>query len=150
MEQNKPIFHMVRGVPGSGKSTLAKTFNCLNLEADMFHMRDGKYDWKAETARDAHDWCEATFQEALRQRMDVCVSNTFCKNSNANKYLRWAQEAGYQIIIHECYSQFGNVHNVPASVQENMQKNFTPIDEEYLDRIGVTAEVIKYKVEESK
>jgi predicted kinase len=39
---------IVRGLPGSGKSTYAKSLNVFHIEADMFCMKDGKYEFDAE------------------------------------------------------------------------------------------------------
>ena len=38
----KELF-LLRGLPGSGKSTLAKSLGGKHIEADMFFMIDGEY-----------------------------------------------------------------------------------------------------------
>lgn len=142
MEEKKPIFHLVRGVPGSGKSTFAKTFDCLHLEADMYHMKDEKYCFSILRIADAHAWCFESAKVAIEAKMDVCVSNTFCKlDKYLSTYLQLAK-ASHTIKIYDCYGEFDNVHNVPTLILDNMRKSFKPVTQEYLNRIGVTAEVV--------
>lgn len=37
---------LIRGLPGSGKTTLAKQLGVLHVEADMYFMRDGRYQFE--------------------------------------------------------------------------------------------------------
>lgn len=137
MSDDKPIFHLVRGIPGSGKSTVARQLDCFHLEADMFFMRNGQYKWDKEYISDAHDWCFNAFCTAIDNGQDVVVSNTFCRLRDMTRYLVHAEYRGHDIIIHECCGQFQNIHNLPEDVLLNMKKNFTFVTKEYLDSIKV-------------
>lgn len=84
------VLTVVRGVPGSGKTTYAKkNFRCLILEQDMFHERNGVYQWSGAGMRDAVKWCVKTTRDALRLGMDVCVVNTFTKRNTSKRTVRW-------------------------------------------------------------
>lgn len=113
---------IIRGVPGSGKSTYAKkNFNCLILEQDMFHERDGKYQWKAAAMRDAIRWCKDMARHALKLGMDVCVVNTFVKIPHVEEYRRMAIELGASFDVIRMDNDFGNIHAVPETTLKDMK-----------------------------
>lgn len=116
---------LIRGIPGSGKSTYAKDhYNCLILENDMFHMRDGQYMWDKDSMPDAIDWCMDTCERALSLGMDVVVSNTFTKRSVITKYIELADIYGADYEVIRCTGNYGNIHEVPRFVLESMKRNF--------------------------
>ena len=116
---------LVRGLPGSGKSTyVKKNFSCLHLENDMFHMRDGGYDWSAESMNAAINWCAETCRRALELQMDVVVSNTFTKRRFVEFYRNMAMETHAEFEVIRCTGDFENVHNVPKKTLENMKSGF--------------------------
>ena len=116
---------LIRGIPGSGKSTYAKDhYNCLILENDMFHIRDGQYMWDKDSMPDAIDWCMDTCERALSLGMDVVVSNTFTKRSVITKYFALADRYGADYEVIRCTGNYGNIHEVPRFVLESMKRNF--------------------------
>lgn len=117
---------LCRGCPGSGKSTFAaKKFpGVLHLENDMWHMKDGKYDFRGAMQPRAIAWCMTIANGALAEGMDVVVSNTFTKRRYIEAYRKLAEEHGAEFTVYRMHGEFGNVHSVPADVLENMRKNF--------------------------
>lgn len=117
---------LVRGVPGSGKSTFAaKVFpGAFHIENDMFHVKDGEYRFDFNRQKDAVSWCMDMCDTALRNGMDVVVSNTFTKRRYIAAYARLAAEHGADVSVYRMTGLFKNSHSVPAQVFENMKKNF--------------------------
>ncbi len=123
---------LFRGLPGSGKSTAAKKLDCLHLEADMWHQREGVYTFDAASAKDAHAWCLATTMDALSVGMDVCVSNTFTQKWELDPYLDMAKALGARVVILKSVHQFGTKHNVPEEVMRRMADRWEDIEGEVL------------------
>lgn len=126
---------LVRGVPGSGKSTFAaKVFpGAFHVENDMFHMKDGEYRFDFNKQKDAVSWCMDMCDMALRNGMDVVVSNTFTKRRYVMAYVKLAEKYGADISVYRMTGSFKNCHSVPAAVFENMKKGF----EDWLGEIFV-------------
>lgn len=123
MKRNRLV--IVRGLPGSGKSSFAKkNFNCLILENDMFHIGMGKYQYSNGNIKDAISWCYNTCMEALYNGMDVVVANTFTKKRFVEGYRELALNAGAEFEVYRCVADYGNTHNVPKFVLENMRNSF--------------------------
>lgn len=119
---------LIRGLPGSGKSTLANKLVLAknHLEADTFHLKDGKYDFKYENLSNAHDWCRLETERRMRKGFDpIVVSNTFTTNEEMKKYIELADkyEYVYQIIAIENVP-FENKHAVPEEIIEKMGKRW--------------------------
>lgn len=112
---------IIRGLPGSGKSTLAKTLGRFHVEADMFFVKNGIYQFDKTKIREAHEWCFNTVCDALRFK-DVVVSNTFTRIWEMQKYLDLPNPK--TVITVE--GNYGNVHGVPPSVVEEMRKRWEP------------------------
>lgn len=116
---------IIRGLPGSGKTTYAKkSYNCLILENDMYHIRNGEYEWDKKNMETAILWCLGTCRDALCHGMDVVVSNTFTQKRYVDTYRRIAEETGAEFEVIRCTGEFENQHSVPRFVLENMKRGF--------------------------
>lgn len=125
-----PIAYIIRGLPGSGKSTIAKKLGCFHVEADMYHMKDGKYQWTPEANKRAHLWCKSEFMGAVSSGIDVAVSNTFTMHWEMEPYIKYATEMGYDVKVIRATGNFGNVHDVPYETQVRMRERFEPYEGE--------------------
>lgn len=115
---------LIRGLPGSGKSTYAKSLGIYHVEADMFHMKDGKYCFDGSKAKDAHNWCQTSAWYAMQNNMDVVVSNTFTRLWEIEPYIEFAKKTGHEVLVLKMVKNFGSIHNVPSDVIEKMKIRF--------------------------
>jgi energy-coupling factor transporter ATP-binding protein EcfA2 len=74
----KELF-LLRGLPGSGKSTLSKSISGIHFEADMYFMKDDKYQFDITRLKDAHQWCQEGVEKGMTvlNQSRIVVSNTF-------------------------------------------------------------------------
>jgi predicted kinase len=120
----KELF-IVRGLPGSGKSTLAKKLvnEHLHFEADMFYMKDGRYQFDKEQIEQAHKWCQRRVLEAMEDAMyPIAVSNTFVRRWEMDFYYGMAKAFGYQVTEITVTGDYGNIHGVPNETIARMKK----------------------------
>ena len=123
------ILYLIRGLPGSGKSTYAKKMltenpNSVHLEADMFHMKRGKYAWHGSLVSSAHQWCFENTGIFLNNGYDVVVSNTFTQLKEMQRYLDLAKELDCEVRVIRLNANYGSVHNVPPDVIVKMRDRF--------------------------
>jgi hypothetical protein len=146
MSNNRLI--IVRGIPGSGKTTFANVRfpNCLHLENDMYHVRNGSYEWSAKNQDDAIKWCIDMTIISLRRGMDVVVSNTFTKTRYVDTYRRIADIIGCGFEVYRMFGRFQNVHGLSESLVENFRSGF----EDYSGELFVTPEITDKKYTISK
>lgn len=118
--------NLFRGVPGSGKSSAAQRMfpGVLLVENDMFHMRDGRYRWKAQSMPRAISWCVDMVRTALENGMDVCVANTFTKRKFVKAYQKIAEDFGAEFHVYRCVGRFKNVHNLSEEMVAGFEKAF--------------------------
>ena len=130
---------IMRGIPGCGKDTFIKNFlmerySPVVLCADDFHMRDGKYNWRPENAKAAHDQVLKQFVTLTQGHAANCivVNNTNIRMFEIAPYYRLAEAFHYEVEIIQflCHPALGtkrNVHNVPSATIEQMARNIEPL-----------------------
>ena len=126
--------YLLRGLPGSGKSTLARFVGDAFVEADMFFLKNGKYEFDGSKIRDAHAWCQSTVREWMQMNADtygleyseIAVSNTFTQEWEMEAYYNLAKEFNYKVfsIIVENRHDGVNSHGVPEDKFEAMKSRF--------------------------
>lgn len=128
-------FLLVRGLPGSGKTTYVKDMcpDYLHYEADMYFEQDGDYNFDNSKLGDAHRWCLANFNLAIKRGLNVAVANTFTTMKEMRNYLKVAKEAGYEITIVEMKTNYGSIHNVPQSTLDRMQSRWQKVPSDMYD-----------------
>lgn len=116
---------IIRGLPGSGKSTfaerLAEKEHAIHIEADMFHMREGKYCFDRENVARAHGWCKHTTAIMLHSNHNVIVANTFITYDYLHQYLEMVPEFLRDLRIINCIGNFGSIHDVPEEAMNGMK-----------------------------
>lgn len=130
-ETNKELF-LLRGLPGSGKSTLAKSIGGVHYEADMYFMKDGKYQFDVTSLRDAHSWCQTQVSNAMILNLAtkinerIVVSNTFTQEWEMQQYYDLANKYGYRVhsLIVENRHGGVNEHGVPEDKLKIMKNRF--------------------------
>jgi predicted kinase len=124
------ILYIIRGLPGSGKSTYAKKIGCFHVEADMYYLKDKKYDFDISKAQLAHNWCQETAWAAMENGIDVCVSNTFSQKIEIQPYSDFTAKTGHKIKIISLTEKYGSVHKVPETTIQNMIDRWEKIEGE--------------------
>jgi predicted kinase len=126
------VLIILRGIPGCGKSTFAEFLSSDSggqniCTADDFHMKDGKYDWKPENVRAAHEWCQSKARTFMRIGVSpVIVANTSTTINEMQVYFDMAKEYGYTVFSVIVENRHGgvNTHNVPEETIEKMKNRF--------------------------
>jgi len=122
----KELF-LIRGCPGSGKSTFAKLLGGKHIEADMFFMKDGEYQFDFTKLKDAHRWCQTMVGSWMSDSEErIVVSNTFTQEWEMKDYYDWAKDFDYKVfsVIVENTHNGDNIHNVPIEKINDMKKRF--------------------------
>ena len=122
----KELF-LLRGLPGAGKSTLAKSLGGKHIEADMFFMKDGVYEFDATKLRDAHRWCKNAVKVWMTNNVKkIIVSNTFTQAWEMQPYYDLAEEHGYRVysLVVENRHDGVNQHGVPVEKLIEMKNRF--------------------------
>jgi predicted kinase len=129
---SKELF-LLRGLPGSGKSTLAKSIGGIHIEADMFFMKDGEYQFDFTKLKDAHAWCQESTEKSMRALDNpkigtkrITVSNTFTQDWEMKPYFELAEKYGYKVYSLIVENRHGGVneHGVPEDKLEIMKNRF--------------------------
>lgn len=115
---------LVRGLPGSGKSHFASFTSYIQLEADMFFMNNGNYEFDPCRVKDAHEWCQKTTKILLNNERSVIVANTFTRIWEMQAYFDMASELNIKCCVYRMMTQYDNIHNVSSEVIERMRARF--------------------------
>lgn len=94
----------------------------FHLENDMYHIHQGKYEWKAENMPKAISWCIETCKSALTLGLDVVVCNTFTKRKFVDAYKKIAEELGAEFYVYRCTDHFQNQHGLSDSMVRSFEK----------------------------
>ena len=117
---------IIRGLPGSGKTTLAreiaKRAGYLHLENDMYLESENGYQYTANLAREASEWCFTAVRDALLSGQRVVVSNGFTRIDHMWEYFKLTQD----FVVIECKGQYKSIHNVPDEVIESKRAIWQP------------------------
>lgn len=113
---------ILRSVSGAGKSTVADLF-CENRPgwvvccADDFFMNDGKYDFKPELLRQAHEACFEKFRSALNDYYirGIVIANTNTREREFKPYVEEAVKYGARVHFNVIENRHGGIdtHGVP-------------------------------------
>ena len=131
--------YIFRGLPGSGKSTLANKLAAMVIEPDMFRY-DADKRYVFDSAKN-----DKVFQDtkALLRFVMACdvqclaVAATHVVLASILDYIACGIAFGYEVVVVECYGDYGNIHNVPPAVIGKMAKEFEPLGDEEALRLGV-------------
>jgi thymidylate kinase len=132
---------IIRGLPGSGKSTLAQKVweaSCVydeRYEADMYFMKNDKYEFDATKLYNAHKWCFEKVYEDLHYDYNVIVSNTFTTMKELKQYLELMDVfPDLEITVVDMATQFESIHNVPQLTIDIMKDRWQPLDPSWVER----------------
>lgn len=125
-----PTLTIIRGLPGTGKSQLAKSMNIFHLENDMFSMVDGVYEWSEIRKQNGINLSIQMVEMCLKNGNDCVISNVFfdCKSFSPFINLAILYKAKYKVIL--MTKIFGDNHNVPIEVKNNMFQNWEKFESE--------------------
>jgi NEDD4-binding protein 2 len=118
---------LVRGISGAGKSTFAKLLGGKHIEADMFFMKDGKYQFDFTKLKDAHRWCNTIVGGWMSDGEErIVVSNTFTQEWEMKDYYDWAKDFDYKVFSIIVENRHGGVneHGVPEDKLKLMKNRF--------------------------
>jgi hypothetical protein len=98
-------------------------------EADAFFMRDGQYQFDHTLLPAAHVYCQTLFINAILQRKDVVVANTFTRRWSLQVYLDILDklDISHTTRIIHLTSQYDNIHGVPEATVQRQRDNFEPM-----------------------
>lgn len=121
----RPTLVVLRGLPGSGKSTRAQEYvarGFIHHENDHYMLdENGVYSWTPERMYAAIDSCMQAIEESLAAGHDVVVSNVLSKAAHVQNYVDLARRLGAAVEVHTVIGNYGNVHNVPEEVVNNLR-----------------------------
>lgn len=105
--QQAKVMFIMRGLPGSGKSSIVERIsnvyrNSAVCSADLFFMCDGVYKWDHSKLSEAHNTCQEKAKAHCENGTPVVIiDNTNIKKWEMNRYLQFASENSYPVVIVE-------------------------------------------------
>lgn len=140
--QNNKVMFIMKGLPGSGKSTIVKTIqevykDSVVCSADFYFMKSGKYKFRADKLKDAHQACQNKATASASRGMNVIIiDNTNVRNWEMKFYLTLAREYHYVPVIVEpqtpwCRDAYElaqrNSHGMDVSIIEPKVKGYQEV-----------------------
>lgn len=108
---------------------MAAEVSGCHVEADMFFMRNGEYQFDASKLGLAHAWCQNQVRNWMRHGAPnrIVVSNTFTQDWELEPYYELAREWGWTTFSIVVENRHGGVnqHGVPSEVLDKMQARFS-------------------------
>lgn len=95
----------------------------VHLEADMYFMVGGEYQYDRSLIKQAHTWCQQQARRALAQGKRVVVSNTFTTRAELEPYLDMCAD----VRVIEATGSWQNQHGVPDEVLKRMAERWEPL-----------------------
>ena len=97
----------------------------MHVEADMYYVDEqGEYHFDPRLLQQAHEWCQNTAENGLKQGLDVVVSNTFIKQWEMKAYRQLALKYKAELVIEVCRENYGTIHDIEPSVIKRMEKDW--------------------------
>lgn len=99
-----------------------------HVEADMFFMKNGEYNFDASKLKEAHEWCQKQTDAYMSPYgyNTVIVSNTFTQEWEMKPYYELAEKYDFVVFSLIVENRHGGVneHGVPDETLEKMEKRF--------------------------
>ena len=149
IEPMKKELIIIRGCPSSGKSFIANELigeTGQAFSADDYHIDPitGKYNWKPENVRNAHQWNHKRIEKAIKEGVSpIIIDNTHVSKwelISLKPLIQKAQQSGYNVRIEEpnpnwyhwdtafdanaLFERNKKTHNVPKETIERMISNW--------------------------
>ena len=127
---------LLRGVSGAGKSTVAGLFiDATIISTDDFFMKDGKYQFDANSLVENHMKCTVKAEQAMNTahaedaKHTLVVHNTFTKDWEMQPYLVLADKYKYMVhtLIVENRHGSESIHDVPQPSVDAQRDRFEVI-----------------------
>jgi len=136
MNGNRPICHIIRGLPGAGKSTIAAHLGCLVISPqDMYATRGGLYRYREGQDGHAVAWATRLIQVALDEGVDLAIAEVLPTRWEVEYWADLARKCGYDVRVTDLditpdLSDKRNTHAVPRFVIGAMAQAWEPWDVE--------------------
>jgi len=126
MDGNRPICHIIRGLPGAGKSTRAARLGCLVISPqDMYATRAGVYRFREGQDVAAVGWATKLALQAMEAGVDLAITEVLPRREDVAYWASLARRHGYGVRVTDleitpALSDRRNVHDVPRAVIDAM------------------------------
>jgi predicted kinase len=124
------VITLVRGTSGAGKSSFVSSMiddRATHLEADMYFMKDGEYNFQPSKLKDAHEWCKNYAEASMKCKENIVVSNTFTTEWEMKPYLDLAEKYGYTVFTVIVENRHGNkdIHDIPEETRQKQAERLS-------------------------